>query len=157
MIKGLFETHIHVSNLENSMKFYGEILGLPLARYIEPNRSAFYWIGQPGEAMFGIWEKPDTEITPQHFAFRCEINDVLNKSVEYLKQRNIPSYNFLKDGNSTPMVFAWMPALAIYFRDPDNHELEFIAMLSGKPRPELGILNYEEYQEKILNLKKNSG
>lgn len=150
MIKGLFETHIHVSNLENSMNFYGELLELPLARYIKPNRSAFYWVGQPGQYMFGIWERKDYEIVPQHFAFRCETNDVLN-SAEYLMQKGLEPYNFLKDGTSRPMVFAWMPALAIYFKDPDGHELEFIAMLPGTPRAELGIISYEEYQEKILS------
>ena len=43
------------------------------------------------------------------------------------------------------MVFAWMPAISIYFKDPDNHVLEFIAMLEGKPQPELGIMSYEEW------------
>jgi hypothetical protein len=43
------------------------------------------------------------------------------------------------------MVFAWMPAIAIYFRDPDNHELELISMLPQKPRPELGIISYEDW------------
>ena len=47
------------------------------------------------------------------------------------------------------MVFAWMPAISIYFNDPDAHSLEFIAMLPGKPRPELGIITYEEWKENL--------
>ena len=46
------------------------------------------------------------------------------------------------------MVFAWMPALAIYFDDPDGHSLEFIAMLPGTPRPELGVQSWDAWQEK---------
>jgi lactoylglutathione lyase len=43
------------------------------------------------------------------------------------------------------MVFAWMPAIAIYFTDPDGHELEFIAILEGKARPGAGVISYEEW------------
>ncbi len=43
------------------------------------------------------------------------------------------------------MVFAWMPAIAIYFNDPDGHVLEFIAILDGEEKPELGVISYEEW------------
>ena len=33
MIRGLFETHINVSSLERSMKFYGDVLGLRLGTH----------------------------------------------------------------------------------------------------------------------------
>lgn len=145
MIKGLFETHINVSSLEKSIDFYQNTLGLTLGALDEERRIAFFWLGKWGEAMLGVWEKSKETIQPQHYAFRCEVEDVLNKSVSYLKKRNIDCYNFLKDGNEKPMVFAWMPAISIYFKDPDNHILEFIAMLEGKPQPELGIMSYEEW------------
>jgi predicted enzyme related to lactoylglutathione lyase len=146
MIKGLFETHINVNSLERSMKFYGEVLNLELGRYEEERRVAFYWLGKWGEAMLGIWEKPTTQVLPQHFAFRCEVDDVLTLSVKYLKERGLRVHNFFNDGTERPMVFAWMPAISIYFNDPDDHSLEFIAMLPGKPRPELGIITYEEWE-----------
>ena len=44
------------------------------------------------------------------------------------------------------MVFSWMPALAIYFDDPDGHCLEFISILEGEPKPELGIITYDEWE-----------
>ena len=40
------------------------------------------------------------------------------------------------------------PALAIYFEDPDGQELEFIAILEGESRPELGIISYEEWMKR---------
>lgn len=145
MIKGLYETHLFVENLERSIDFYKTALGLLPCYHGEGRRAAFFWIGKPKEAMLGLWEKPKAEIDIRHFAFRCEVDDVLNKSVSFLKQRNLTPYNFLKDGTERPMVFAWMPAIAIYFNDPDGHTLEFIAILEGKPRPELGVVSYEDW------------
>lgn len=145
MIKGLFETHLFVENLERSIDFYKNVLGLTPCNYKDERRVAFFWIGEPGEAMLGLWEKPKAEIEIRHFAFRCDVADVLNKSAEFLKARNLKPYNFLKDGSEQPMVFAWMPAIAVYFKDPDGHDLEFIAMLEGKGRPDLDVINYDEW------------
>lgn len=142
MIKGLFETHIYVEDLERSIDFYSNVLGLTQYLYEADRRIAFFWIGKPQEAMLGIWEKPKKEIDVRHFAFRCEVDDVLNKSVQFLESKNLQPYNFLKSANHDPMVFAWMPAVAIYFNDPDGHALEFIAILDGEARPELGVVTY---------------
>ncbi len=147
MITGLFETHINVGNLERSMEFYGSVLGLELGTIEEERRIAFYWIGQKGKAMLGLWEKSSEPIIKQHFAFQCELDDILNKSKEYLLQRGLEPYNFLNTTDKEPMVFAWMPALAIYFKDPDDHDLEFIAMLPQRPRPNVGIVSYEHWLE----------
>ncbi len=77
----------------------------------------------------------------------------LNKSVPFLKERNLKPYNFLNDHHEIPMVFSWMPALSIYFDDPDGHCLEFISILEGQPRPELGIITYDEWER--LTTKQN--
>jgi len=143
MIKGLYETHLFVRDLQRSIAFYKDLLGLELC-YKEPERKvAFFWIGEPKEYMLGVWEKPVAEVQVRHFAFRCEVEDVLDKSVGYLKERGLKPYNFLNDGTEQPMVFAWMPAVAIYFDDPDGHVLEFIAVLDAEAKPELGIVSYD--------------
>lgn len=149
MIKGLYETHLYVENLERSVDFYKNVLGLEYCYYEEKRRIAFFWIGKPKAFMLGLWEKPKDEIDKRHFAFRCEPEDVLYKSVAWLKERNLEPYNFLKDKTEQPMVFAWMPAIAIYFDDPDGHVLEFIAVLEGEARPELGVIAYEEWLKKV--------
>ncbi len=149
MIKGLFETHVFVENLERSIDFYANVLGLQQCHLEPERRVAFFWIGKPKEAMLGIWEKPKAEIDIRHFAFRCELEDILHKSVAFLKARNQQPYNFLKDGTAQPMVFAWMPALAIYFDDPDGHILEFIAILEGEGVPALGVLSYEKWLQHL--------
>lgn len=156
MIQGLYETHLNVENLERSIDFYKNVLGLEFCHLEEKRRIAFFWIGQPKEYMLGLWEKPKVEsdlstiaqgyrMEKRHFAFRCKADDVLLKSVDWLKERNLEPYNFLKDDTAKPMVFAWMPALAIYFDDPDGNVLEFIAVLPGTAKPELGVISYEEW------------
>ncbi|UPQ77412.1 VOC family protein [Chryseobacterium nepalense] len=147
MIKGLYETHIQVSNLENAINFYTEVLGLKLAHQDENRRIAFLWVGKDRDFMLGLWEQKEN-LQTRHFAFRVDKEDLLNTSVEFLKNKNLIPYNFLKNGSEKPMVFAWMPALAIYFNDPDGNQLEFISILEGKEKPELGILSYEEWLEK---------
>ena len=145
MIKGLYETHLFVENLERSIDFYQNILGLTKCGYNDDRRVAFFWIGEPKQAMLGLWEKPKEEIDVRHFAFQCEVDDILYKSVDFLKSRGLQPYNFLKNGSEKPMVFSWMPAIAIYFKDPDGHDLEFIAILDGEAKPELGVISYEEW------------
>jgi lactoylglutathione lyase len=145
MIKGLFETHLFVGNLERSINFYKNVLGLQHAYTEEKRRVAFFWIGKPKQSMLGVWEKPKEQIDIRHFAFESTVDFVLNQSAQYLRERNLAPYNFLKDGSDRPMVFAWMPAIAIYFDDPDGHVLEFIAILEGSGKPELGVISYQEW------------
>lgn len=146
MIKGLYETHLFVENLERSIQFYEKILGLQLCYYEEERRAAFFWIGdKPKEYMLDLWEKPKDEIEIRHFAFTCDKEFILHDAIPFFKKHHLKFRNFLKDNTERPMVFAWMPALSIYFDDPDGHSLEFIAILNGKSRPELGVVSYEEW------------
>lgn len=145
MIKGLYETHLYVENLERSIDFYANKLDLVQCHYEDARRAAFFWIGKPKQFMLGLWEKPKAEIDIRHFAFECEPEWVLHNSVDFLKTRNITCRNFLNDGTERPMVFAWMPALSIYFEDPNGHSLEFIGVLEGESKPENGIISYEKW------------
>ena len=147
MIKGLYETHVQVSDLENAIEFYTEVLGLELAHKEENRRIAFLWIGKNKESMLGLWEQKEN-LQTRHFAFTADKEDILNYSVEFLNNKNLQPYNFLKNESVQPMVFAWMPALAIYFNDPDGNQLEFISILEGDGKPELGVISYEDWLEK---------
>lgn len=149
MIKGLFETHLFVEDLERSVDFYSNVLGLDQCNLNDERRVAAFWIGSPQQAMLGLWEKPKSEMDKRHFAFQCEPQWILNESVQFLKDRNLKFWNFLKDKKEIPMVFAWMPAIAIYFEDPDGHELEFIGILNGTPKPELGVISYDDWLKNL--------
>ncbi|WP_462250791.1 VOC family protein [Ekhidna sp.] len=149
MIKGLYETHLFVEKLERSIDFYSKVMGLKLCRFSEERRAAFFWIGKDKQFMLGLWEKPKEEIDTRHFAFECDPEWVLHESVPFLKSHGIHSWNFLQDQKEIPMVFCWMPAISIYFNDPDGHDLEFIGVLPGEPKSddENRVVSYEEWLE----------
>jgi catechol 2,3-dioxygenase-like lactoylglutathione lyase family enzyme len=145
MIKGLFETHLFVEDLKRSTDFYTNTLGLKQCHYEEERRAAFFWIGKDKQAMLGLWEKPKDEIDIRHFAFESDPGWILNNAIAYLKKRNLKFWNFLQDDTEQPTVFAWIPAIAIYFEDPDGHILEFIGMLDGQAKP--------EYKQQVVSYK----
>ena len=146
MIQALFETHIHVRDLERSITFYRDVLQLELA-YRQPERKvAFFWIGGHNQYMLGVWEVPLEQIQRQHFAFRISVED-MRHAKQNLLDKGLTPRNFLNDGTQEPMVFAWMPAVAIYFEDPDGHSLEYIAPLDARPQPNLGVVAWDEWEE----------
>ncbi len=147
MIKGLYETHLYVENLERSADFYANILGLKQARFDTERRAAFFWMGAEKQSMLGLWEKPKEEIDKRHFAFECDPEWVIHESVAFLKEKGLHYWNFLNEHNDQPMVFCWMPAVSIYFTDPDGHYLEFIGILPGptKGSDEKRVVTYQEW------------
>ncbi|MEE4580868.1 MULTISPECIES: VOC family protein [Paenibacillus] len=147
MIKGLFETHINVSNYETSARFYEKLLNIIPLQEDHIRKSKFYWIGKAGESMLGIRENyPSRDVQRQHFAFRVELEDIV-KARNYLNELGIESTNFFGDSSEELTVFPFMPAVSIYFDDPDGHSVEFIAMLDEKPRPELNIMSWKDWSQ----------
>lgn len=150
MIKGLFETHINVSNYEASAAFYEKLLNIIPLHEDRVRKSKFYWVGQPGEAMLGIRENyPTPLVQRQHFAFRVDLAD-LTQAKTYLAGLGIEASNFFGDIPDSPddlVVFPFMPAVSIYFDDPDGHSVELIAMLNDSARPELELMNWRQWNE----------
>ena len=56
MIKGLFETHLYVENIDRSIEFYANVIGLEQCHYEKERKAAFFWIGAPKKQMLGLWE-----------------------------------------------------------------------------------------------------
>lgn len=94
--------------------------------------------------MLGLWEEKEN-LQRRHFAFDCSKDFILNNANIFLEKNGLNAYNFLKNGSNQPMVFAWMPALALYFDDPDGNQLEFIHILEGDSKPEFGVVSYEDW------------
>jgi lactoylglutathione lyase len=141
----LFEAHLVVTDLDASIAFYRDIVGLQLA-HVTPNRqAAFCWIGSRGNAMLGLWAAgPAPQKLTMHVAFTTSLEDVVN-APRGLRSAGIVPLDF--DGRPTeePVVLAWMPAASVYFRDPDGHLLEYIAMLAGDAHPDGGVLTWREW------------
>jgi len=78
--------------------------------------------------------------------FRVSLADVL-AAPGALRAAGITPLDF--DGRSTdqPIVFAWMPAASVFFRDPDGHLLDYLAMLPHEPRPADGIMPWRVWEQ----------
>ena len=82
-----------------------------------------------------------------HIAFEVTIDDLLAAS-NRLRSNGITPLSFFGAETTEPSVIGWMPAASIYFRDPDNHLIEYLAMLDHNPRPDLGIIPWYEWLAK---------
>lgn len=144
-IQNLFESHLTVADLQRSMSFFGETLGLELAQVFLDRRVAFYWVGGHGKSMIGLWE---VGTGPQrlslHLAFQTDLESIL-KVPALLRAANIVPLDFQKQPTEEPVVLAWMPAASLYFCDPDGNSLEFLAMLPDAPVPELGVVSWSSW------------
>jgi lactoylglutathione lyase len=155
-ITGLFETHLTVQNLDRSVAFYRDIVGLPLATVVPERRIAFMWIGAPGNAMLGLWEMPGPLGLRLHIALRTTKDDVLG-AIEALRAADVTPRDFDGNPTATPCVIGWMPAISLFFRDPDGHSLEFISMLPDPPRPDLGVVAWPTWQEIVGGREAHAG
>jgi catechol 2,3-dioxygenase-like lactoylglutathione lyase family enzyme len=142
----LFESHLTVSDLDRSIEFCEEVVGLELAHVVRERGAAFFWIGGRGQSMLGLWSQGAApQHTSLHVAFSAPLDDVLD-APRALRARGVTPLDFDGLPTDTPVVLAWMPAASIYFRDPDGHLLEYLAMLPDAPHPERGIVRWVDWQ-----------
>ena len=144
--RDLFEVHLTVRNLEEAVRFYCDVVGLTLAHVASGRQAAFLWVGSARRAMLGLWAAGSTpQSVTLHTAFRVTCADVL-AATRLLRNAGVTPLDF--DGRPTdlPVVLAWIPAAAVYFRDPDGHLLEYIAMLPHEPRPDCGVVPWRAWE-----------
>lgn len=142
----LFEAHLTSANLDASVAFYRDVVHLELAHRTADGRAAFFWIGGRGTAMLGVWAAgsgPQKMIT--HVAFGTSVDDVI-QAPSALRAAGVTPLDFDGCPSDEPVVLAWMPAIAIYFQDPDGHLLEYIAMLADEPRPDGGVVPWRDWR-----------
>ena len=144
-VSGLFETHLTVSDLDRAVAFYRDVVGLSVAFETPERGAAFLWIGEPGESMLGLWALGSAPVgVSLHIAFKTAIADVLG-ACDRLRSSGVTPLSFFATETTEPSVIGWMPAVAVYFRDPDGHLLEYLGMLDDPPRADLGILTWSEW------------
>ena len=145
-IKGLYEAHLTVRDLDRSIAFYRDVLGLPLAKVFKERNVAFFWVPETEQAMLGLWGVGSAPMGMKlHIAFHVALEDV-ERSVERLKAAGLTPTKNGEDPIDEPVVLSWMPAASVYFADPDGHSLEFISLLPEDPRPIPSFLPLSEWR-----------
>ncbi|KFN04632.1 VOC family protein [Bacillus clarus] len=128
MIKGLYEAHLPVRNLEISIPFY-ESLGLKL--YKREEKIAFFWIIEK-ESWLGLWEGDEYKTTYhpslRHIAFQVGLSD-LEKAIDWLHTKGVSARQDFGMEPLEPIVFPELAHASLYFNDPDGNSLEFITKL----------------------------
>jgi lactoylglutathione lyase len=145
VIDRLFEAHLTVADLDRSVTFYRDVVGLELAHVVPARQAAFLWIGGPGRTLLGLWSAGfGPQRTTLHIAFATSLAEVI-AAPRALRFAGVTPLDF--DGRPTdePSVIAWMPAAAIYLTDPDGHLLEYIAMLNESARPDEGVVPWSDW------------
>ena len=136
-VSGLYETHLSVSNLDRSIEFYRDIVGLTLAHTVPERHAAFFWIGGRERSMLGLWSIYTSPVNLRlHIALQAELTDLL-RAIPALRSRNIVPRNGIGEEIDEPWVFPWMPAASVYFNDPDGHSIEYISILPDAARPDV--------------------
>jgi lactoylglutathione lyase len=145
-INALFEAHLTVGDLDRSVRFYRDVVGLEPAYELPERGVALFWIGDPGRSMLGLWSLGSAPMSLSlHVAFGVDLPDLLG-SPTALAHAGVTPLSFFGDETEEPSVIGWMPAAAVYFRDPDGHLLEYLTMLEEEARPEAGILPWSEWR-----------
>jgi len=144
-VRGLFETHLTVSDLARSVAFYRDVVNLPVALEVPSRGAAFLWVGGPGQSMLGLWSLGSAPLgMVLHVAFGVGLDELV-EAPALLRAQGVAPLSFFGEPTSEPSVIGWMPAAAVYFRDPDGHQLEYLAMLDERPRPDLGVTTWSEW------------
>lgn len=125
LIKGIYETHLPVKNLNESIKFYTK-LGLKIA--CKNDTTAFFWI-EEGRSWLGLWEGEEyqTRYHPslRHIAFEVTYED-LKASLKWLESIKVNAVPQESRKSAAPFIRPFQGNGSVYFEDPDGNSLELM-------------------------------
>jgi lactoylglutathione lyase len=116
-IKGVYEIAIRVKDLPRAEAFYKDVLGLKEGIRDERRNWLFLWAG--GDAGMVVLQEDKGDWPSQHFAFTVLEADI-ERAGGILKAKGVTV--------SEPVRHQWMNGVSLYFKDPDGHALELIAI-----------------------------
>jgi catechol 2,3-dioxygenase len=112
---------LKVRNLEQSKKFYTEILGMQVMKHVPEIKAVFLSFNGRDHHEIALFEIGASAETPKmnqtgmlHVAFRLRTEEDLLAAYKEFKEKGVPVSFTVNHGVSK----------SIYFRDPDNNELE---------------------------------
>lgn len=160
MIRGLYEVHLPVRDVDRAVAFY-EKLGLQLAQIDEVSKEfAFVWI-VPRRSWLGLWKhdiSPDREPSSsppngRHLAFEVDF-DQIKKAEAWLMERGIA----VRQQGSRPLAGPYARphggTASVYFYDPDGNSLEFICNLpEDGPKEPPGLVYLSEWEDRRSNIR----
>jgi lactoylglutathione lyase len=118
---GLSELILRVRDVERSVAFYRDVVGLPVERFSSPEW-AWLWSGEPGKLpRVGLTSKPLSFGAahcggPAHFAI------AVPRRIIPAEKARLEGLGIAVEG---PVTFDFWKADSIYFSDPDDHRVEF--------------------------------
>jgi len=153
---GLYEVHLPVTDVERSIDFYVGKLGFKLGFGGKGDSSVLLqYTSGDSRWMLGLFKVDTVEHrhpAEYHISFRMAEEDV-DRMIPFLRERGIepvhPPTAPKKGAMEEPIVHGWMPAAAVFFRDPDGHLLELIAELNAAPRPDFMYGTLSEWRRLV--------
>ena len=95
--------------------------------------------------MIGLWSLGSAPVgMTLHVAFSASLEEIMGAPAR-LRSAGVTPLSFFAEETDEPSAIGWMPAVAVYFHDPDGHLLEYLSILDEPARPELGIVPWSDW------------
>jgi lactoylglutathione lyase len=95
--------------------------------------------------MLGLWSMGSIPNGLKlHIAFKVNVNDLFDVP-KRLRSKGISPLDFFGQETGEPTVICWMPTASVFFRDPDDHLIEYLAILDEEPRLPLGGIPWSDW------------
>ena len=123
-LKGLDHFALNVKDMNRAEEFYTQILGFEVIHRTETQAGLKHIEVDAGNVAIALFESPDLDLEKAHktmtedgylhFAFGASY-DQFDATLQSLKQKGV-----IMDGEPRD----WGNSVSVYFRDPDDHQLE---------------------------------
>lgn len=123
-LKGLDHFALNVKDMNQAEEFYSKILGFPAIHRSRTQTGSQHIELDAGNVVIALFELPELDLKAAHkamaddgylhFAFGSTY-DQFDATLQALKENGIETDGEPRD---------WGSSVSIYFRDPDNHQLE---------------------------------
>ena len=123
-LKGLDHFALNVKDMKRAEEFYTNTLGFTVIHRTETQAGSKHIEIDAGNVVIALFESPDLDLKKAHdtmteegylhFAFGASYKQ-FDSTLENLKQKGV-----IMDGEPRD----WGKSVSVYFRDPDDHQLE---------------------------------